>query len=448
MAVTKIWKITNNLKKVINYSENGKKTRRNSLDDTLDYAMNKDKTEEQYFVTGINCNAKIASDEMNLVKKQFNKTDGILGFHAYQSFEETNLSPRIAHEIGIKLAEQLWGDRFQVVVTTHLNTGHLHNHFVINSVSFKDGKRYYDNKSSYGFMRHESEELCKEYGLKTIEEKTTKAGINYENFYKNYERIYNTEATRAKRDLDFAIRQAFSYKEFINIMNKMDYEVTERYEKLSIRHKNYKRNIRIERRFGENYTIENIKRRILSEQDVKIPFIEEYNKPFKHDFTLSKRKFKVRGFMAIYFHYMYLIRLNNKKPYIKLTPEMKADIAKMDRFSEEAKLLANNKIETYSELETYYMKKNEELKLALGERGILWDRRASKKNEDIRQELCNQISEKTEIINRLRKEVVLCEDIKTRIPKMKENLNELKKEEKAREKEQKLKKDKRKEQYL
>ena len=268
MAVTKIWKITNNLGKVINYSENGKKTRRSSLDDTLDYAMNKDKTEKQFFVTGINCDARIASDEMNLVKLQYNKTDGIQGFHGYQSFEETkeetNLTPEIAHEIGVKLANQLWGDRFQVVVTTHLNTGHLHNHFVINSVSFKDGKRFYDNKSSYGYMRHESDELCKEYGLKTREEKPTKAGINYDNFYKNYERIYNTEASRAKRDLDFAIRQAFSYKEFINIMNKMDYEVTERYEKLSIRHKNYKRNIRIERRFGDDYTIENIKKRILS----------------------------------------------------------------------------------------------------------------------------------------------------------------------------------------
>ena len=110
--------------------------------------------------------------------------------------------------------------------------------------------------------------------------------------------------------------------------------------------------------------------------------------------------------------------------------------------------LANNKIETSSDLESYYMKKNEELKLALGERGILWDRRASKKNEDIRQELCNQISEKTEIINRLRKEVLLCEDIKTRIPKMKENLNELKKEEKAREEELELKKNKRKEKRL
>ena len=80
---------------------------------------------------------------------------------------------------------------------------------------------------------------------------------------------------------------------------------------------------------------------------------------------------------------MYLLRLNNKNPYIKLTPEMKADIAKMDKYSEEAKLLANNKIETSSDLESYYMKKNEELKLALGEREVLWDRRASKKNSKL-----------------------------------------------------------------
>ena len=275
-------------------------------------------------------------------------------------------------------------------------------------------------------MRHESDELCKEYGLNTLKEKTTKAGINYDNFYKNYERIYNNEDSRTKRDIDFAIRQAFSYKEFISIMNKMDYEVIERYEKLSIRHKNYKRNIRIERRFGEDYTIENIKKRILSEQDVRIPFIEEYNKPFKHDFIISKRRIKVKGFLAIYFHYMYLLKLNNKNQYIKLTPEMKADILKMDQYSEEAKLLSNNKIENSLDLESYYKNKNKELKLALGEREVLWDRRASKRNEDIRQELCNQISDKTEIINRLRKEVLLCEDIKKRIPKIKNKINKLK----------------------
>lgn len=434
MAVTKIWKITNNLGKVINYSENGKKTRRNSLDDTLYYAMNTDKTEEQYFVTGINCNAETASDEMNLTKRFYNKSEGILGFHAYQAFEETNITPEIAHEIGVKLANQLWGDRFQVVVTTHLNTEHLHNHFVINSVSFKDGKKFYANTSSYSYMRHESDELCKEYGLKTIEEKPMKySKIDYRNYYKNYERIYNTESSKAKIDLDFAIRQAFSYKEFLQIMNKMNYEIIERYGKLSIRHKNYKRNIRIERRFGEDYTIENIKHRILTEEATRVPFIEEYNKPFTHKFTLSKRKIKVKGFMALYFHYMYLLQLYPKNSYTKLTPEMKADIRKMDKFSEEAKLLATHKIETFDDLNKYIEENQNKLNESLGARDNLWKKRYRSDNENIRKEYCNQISVQTEIINRLRKEVLLCEDIKSRIPKIKENMEQLKKKEKNQE---------------
>lgn len=80
-------------------------------------------------------------------KKQFCKTDGILGFHAFQSFAEGEVSPDKAHLIGVKLAEEMWGDRFEVVVSTHLNTLHIHNHFVINSVSFADGKRYYKRET-------------------------------------------------------------------------------------------------------------------------------------------------------------------------------------------------------------------------------------------------------------------------------------------------------------
>lgn len=68
------------------------------------------------------------------------KTDRILAFHGEQSFKEGEVTPELAHEIGVRLANEMWGDRFQVVVTTHLNTDHIHNHFVLNSVSFKDGK--------------------------------------------------------------------------------------------------------------------------------------------------------------------------------------------------------------------------------------------------------------------------------------------------------------------
>ena len=70
----------------------------------------------------------------------FGKEGGILAFHGEQSFKEGEVTPELAHEIGVKLAEEMWGERFQVIVTTHLNTKHIHNHFLLNSVSFKDGK--------------------------------------------------------------------------------------------------------------------------------------------------------------------------------------------------------------------------------------------------------------------------------------------------------------------
>lgn len=90
--------------------------------------------------------------EMKNIKKQFFKTGGIECFHAIQSFAEKEVTPEQAHEIGIKLAEELWGDRFQVIVSTHLNTDNIHTHFVLNSVSFLDGKRFCNTKKDYATM--------------------------------------------------------------------------------------------------------------------------------------------------------------------------------------------------------------------------------------------------------------------------------------------------------
>ena len=91
--------------------------------------------------------------------------------------------------------------------------------------------------------------------------------MNYDNFYKKS--LYTDNySNNAKRDLDLAIRQAYSYDDFLYLMKKLDYEIIFRSNKISIRKEPYKRNIRIERRYGENYSIENIKRRIIEEQAV------------------------------------------------------------------------------------------------------------------------------------------------------------------------------------
>ena len=93
-------------------------------------------------------------------------------------------------------------------------------------------------------------------------------------------------------------------------MKKLDYEIIYRANKISLRHKNYNRNIRIERRFGEDYSIENIKRRILEEESVRVPFIENvYSRKINYPFVKRHKRAKAKGFIALYYHYCYNDRL-------------------------------------------------------------------------------------------------------------------------------------------
>lgn len=165
MAVTAIWRVKGRLDKVINYAENPEKTtmfENNGLSSLIRYAVNSDKTEAiddesievvKSFVSGVNCFPSTAIDEMIAVKMHFGKTEGVIAYHGYQSFAPGEVTPEIAHEIGIKLAEKLWGERYQVVVATHLDkANHLHNHFVVNNVSFIDGIKYHRTGKDYREM--------------------------------------------------------------------------------------------------------------------------------------------------------------------------------------------------------------------------------------------------------------------------------------------------------
>lgn len=135
MAVTKIWRVKGRAASVIDYASNAEKTTftpedRQALADVIEYAANEDKTEKRMFVSAVNCSVEFAKDQFDTVKKRFRKEDGTVAFHAYQSFAEGEATPEQAHEIGIALAKELWGDNFQVIVATHLNTSCLHNHII------------------------------------------------------------------------------------------------------------------------------------------------------------------------------------------------------------------------------------------------------------------------------------------------------------------------------
>lgn len=427
MATCGIWKISSNLEQVIKYVSNPEKTLIednlvNELHKTINYATNDDKTELGHYVSGINCSVKYAPDEMNIVKESFGKVDGILGYHAFQSFKEGEVTPEQAHRIGVQLAEEMWGDRFQVIVATHLNTENYHNHFVINSVSFIDGKKCEYSRTSYAELRKLNDSICLENGLSVLEEKPTRKHINFANYVNknNIDRVNYYSIT--KKDIDYAIKEAVSYKDFLELLKHMNYSVYERYGKLSVKRNNYKRNIRIERYFGEEYSIDRIKERIDISSREDLSYLEEEYRKEYHIEARSKKKY--HGLFGLYRYYCYLLKIypTNIRKY-KLSPAMRLDILEMDRISEETVLLVRENIISDEQLNRYKNKLCKQVDNLLDSRNKLWYHyKTVNSNDKIKTNIKEKINSITEELKPLRKELKLCLSIEQRKDKMEANL--------------------------
>ena len=437
MATTGIWKISKRLDHVIDYVSNPDKTIKDNVNyqelhkfneyDNLNY-----NTEEECYISGINCLSEDAYEDMMDTKKIWKKHDGILGYHAFQSFAEGEITADKAHLIGIKLAEELWGDRFEVLVTTHINTNHIHNHFVINSVSFKDGKKYNDCHESYALFRKTSDILCEEYGLKVLKNNEIKTHkVNYENYYKKYVNRNNYHNT-AKQDLDRAIGMAYSYKDFENIMIKMGYEVKNRYGKLSIIREPFKKYIRIERAFGTNYSISEIEKRIEKETIPRVPFIEAYNSNNK-DYTYeSPKKEKTHGLYGLYKYYCYILGVYSKQyPSKVLPPSMRIESYKLNEISKQTRLLVDNKIKTYDEFLFFKDNLNTEIKELNSQKEYLWKRIKRIKDNETKEEIMEKLNSINKTLNDINQNYKLCEGIEKRSGIIEENIKEFEENEKG-----------------
>ena len=134
MATTSLWHIEGRLKDLIAYAENPEKTVANNpslqpLWEIMSYVSRHEATEQGEYVSTINCLKEIALQQMILTKKQYGKENGYIAWHGYQSFKPDEVTAKEAHEIGLQTAREMWGDKYQIIVTTHLDKDHLHNHF-------------------------------------------------------------------------------------------------------------------------------------------------------------------------------------------------------------------------------------------------------------------------------------------------------------------------------
>ena len=167
MAYTKVFAIRARLDDRVKYAVNGEKT---ELDERIVYTADPEKTDTVRFVTTLNCrSAETAFAAMQKTKKKYKKTGGVLGYHFIQSFAPGEVTPEQAHEIGCEFARRLFGEDFEVVIGTHLDKAHPHNHIIVNSVSRTDGHKYHSSPESYyNDVRGTSDALCRENDLSVI----------------------------------------------------------------------------------------------------------------------------------------------------------------------------------------------------------------------------------------------------------------------------------------
>ena len=247
MATTGFWPVRGKLRDIIDYAENpDKTTAKEYLDedlyDALRYVENDDKTDKKMYVTALNCSKSAAYEQMMAVKRKYGERGKVVAYHGYQSFAAGEVTPEEAHQIGIETARRMWGDRFQVVVTTHLNTNNLHNHFVINSVSFKDGGKYRNSIEQHHEIREISDAICRKRG-KSVLEHSSFHRKQSRGAYWAEKKGHTTHRDMLAKDVEYCLSVSYTRKTFYQQLRGLGYEIDE--TRMSIKGKGWERAVRL-----------------------------------------------------------------------------------------------------------------------------------------------------------------------------------------------------------
>ena len=445
MAVTSLWRIKGNIGKVILYIENPDKTLteeiiktnsddridENALTDVMTYISRDSAIGNQRLIDSVNCEVETALDEMMRVKRKYGKLGGTTAYHGFQSFDTGEITPELAKMIGKQTAKELWEkDGFQVIIATHMDKEkHLHNHFLINTVSMETGKKYYRSEKDYQRMREVSDRICLEHGLSVIHNPQSR-GMNYGE-WRALKEGKPTVRGYIREDIDTVIRGSETITEFFDGLKQMGYviDTSGKYDK--IKPPDSERFFRFQS-LGPGYTPEDIKRRIDNNFE---PFPPKYPKQEPMENVLYKYtdipgSFTIIGFRPLYQTYVYGLKVTKERPSSNKRMHwlLRTEIAKLDRYIFQSELLCRHNIDTAEQLAAFKDSLTEQMSVIEDKRRELKNelKRAERTgNEDSINAVKEKIKDCTDRLKPLREQVKACDEIFERSGVPREKLTEL-----------------------
>ena len=425
--------------------------RTTNLNGLIEYVMNGDKTDEMKYVSGVNCLPETAYEEMIATKNRFNKgKEKIIGYHLIQSFARYEVTPEVAHELWLEYVNEVFGKDFEVVVATHLNTDNVHNHIVINSVSLKTGKKFYDYHASRDYLRIVSDCICQYYGLSVLEDKIWKHKGAYKRFAKE-----NPYMQMVKSDVDRCIEKALYEKDFRKRLEELGYSYSNTYEQgLVIIDNTRDRKVYLQKFFGDEYSYNKVIDRILEYENTNIikygkkykMGIEEYKKILE-----IKRKSEIKKLPLLYILFCLLVKIDPLpakmdfgKARVKLTKEMRIEVKYMNELSRQAVLLTEKKIGSLGDLNAFRTKLEDEVRILKGTRESLQRKKRKSMNQEDIAKFDSELKLITPKIKQLNDDIQNCYKIEKRTRLWQREYEKTMKKEKEHQKQSELKQSKKK----
>ena len=338
------------------------------LDVLIRYVTNQDKTEEQVLTAYLNCDPGHSYQQMMDTKRAVGKTAGRQAYHIIQSFAPGEITPELAFELAQKFAkEHLAG--YQVVIGTHVDRRHIHSHIVLNSVNMDTGAKYVSTRQNYyAQIRAISDRLCREHGLSVIIQGDGQKSISYIEWLRQ-SKGQPTYRSMLEADLKATIEDANSIGDFFRLMERKGYEIKHG-NRLGFKLRGQPHFMYPERK-DKQYSEDGIRAAINGNLDA-IFLGQQLTLVHRTPYKPYKKHPKYTGFLALYYHYLYILGKIEKRQYPpRVTGQMRREVMRFEQLRAQFQFLNENGISTEADMQSFVEKAEAQIKALTKQRTIL-----------------------------------------------------------------------------